>query len=203
MTLPRHITSEAEISAIEITAPERVINGWSVASLNYFTVNLEPLGILDPPPHTAHSRPGRPREQFWNEKICLNSLCFFPLLIPKNSLEIWPQRKVKAQKLEARQGRQKQEDKLLWWYQVVPSRQNLSLLPWESLQKMKQLSLRRVLGASQRFLLPCELNRVTLLQVHANTRRYSDFSFWDNLFQKIGFDVTALYLSPKKMKVVR
>lgn len=139
MTLPLHITSEAEISTIEITAPERVINEWSVVSLHYFTVNLEPLGILDP--HTHLPFKASPAKDAVLKRKDFSQLTFlFSLLISKKSLKTRPQCRVKAQKLEARHYRQKQEDKLLnfggWQYRVVPGRQNLSLLIRESLQKM-------------------------------------------------------------------
>lgn len=52
--------SEAEISAVDVTAPEGVVYESSVASLHHFTVNLEPLSTLD---HTSHSRPAQPRMQ--------------------------------------------------------------------------------------------------------------------------------------------
>lgn len=51
MTLDRHIISETEISTVEITATEKIINEQSVTSLHSFTVNLEPLGILEPHTH--------------------------------------------------------------------------------------------------------------------------------------------------------
>lgn len=174
MTLLSHVTSEAEISTTEITAPERVINEWSVPVCAILLLTLNHWAVWIPT-QTSHSRPGQPRTQFWNEKINLNSLSFFSLLIPKKSLETWPQRRVEAQKLEARHCRQNQEDKLLdfggWKYHVVPGRWYLSPLLWESLQltlEKARWSIPEVPGAS------CA-EEGCFAQEHANTRCYNNF----------------------------
>lgn len=95
MTLCRHITSKAEICTVEITAPERVINEWSVASLRYFTVNLEPLGILDP--HTQLLFKASPAKDAVLKLKDLSQLSFL-FSLPNSS----DQCRVKAQRLEAR-----------------------------------------------------------------------------------------------------
>lgn len=82
----RHITLEAEISTHEITAPEKVINEQIAASLHYFTVNLEPLGILEPHTHLPFkATTAKGAVLKWKD---LSQLTFhFSLVIPKKSLE--------------------------------------------------------------------------------------------------------------------